>query len=225
MIFHPLLTIPPTSKKPILRNLRILSSNKIVSTIFPWLNTRSVSILFFCLYSNFITLFAAPKIEIIGDNWGDVRTEEIEEVLLTAANLILPYSNQENWPTIRIENSVAGPMVLHNGERKENILSFSTRRTGDGASMFSSLLMNLVIFFVITKKIAHQFAGWRNPFVKWLLFLYWDKWKRRGNELHCTNRILSMLLNLPDTSRQESIWLKKSLMKNSNFGGNNDFRP
>ena len=128
MIFHPLLTIPPTSKKPILRNLGIKGSNKIVSTIFPWLNTRSVFILLFCLYSNFITLFSAPKIEIIGDNWGDVRTEEIKEVLLTAENLILPYSNQENWPTIRIENSVAGPLVLHQrGEKGEYTILLNTK--------------------------------------------------------------------------------------------------
>ena len=58
-------------------------------------------------------MFSRPQIEIIGNNWGDVRTDEIKEVLLTAKDLILPYSNQENWPTLRIENSVAGPMVLH----------------------------------------------------------------------------------------------------------------
>jgi len=91
--------------------------------------------------------------------------------------------------------------------------------------MFSSLLMNLVIFFVIIKKIAHPSAGWRNPFVKWLLFLCWDKWKRLGNEPPCISKTLSMLLNLPDTSKQESIWSMKSLMKNSSFGGENDFHP
>ena len=72
-------------------------------------------------------MFSAPQIEIIGDNWGDVRTEEIKEVLLTAENLILPYSNQENWPTIRIENSVAGPMVLHQrGEKGEYTIFLNT---------------------------------------------------------------------------------------------------
>jgi hypothetical protein len=73
-------------------------------------------------------LFSAPKIEIIGNNWGDVRTEEIEEVLLTAENLILPYSNQGNWPILRIENSVAGPMVLHQrGEKGEYTILLNTK--------------------------------------------------------------------------------------------------
>ena len=73
-------------------------------------------------------MFSAPKIEIIGDNRGDVRTKEIKEVLLTAVDLILPYSNQENLPTLRIENSVAGPMVLHQrGEQGEYTVLLNTK--------------------------------------------------------------------------------------------------
>ena len=128
MIFHPLPIICLATRKLVLPRPRKLQSNKPKGTVLKQPNSSKLFFLFICLPTLCIPLFAKPNIEIRGDNWGKVETKEIELTLLTAANLILPYSGRENWPSLRIENSVAGPMVLHErGDAGEYTILLNTK--------------------------------------------------------------------------------------------------
>jgi len=113
MIFHPLPIIYLVNRKSVLHRPRKLQSNQPKGALLKQPNSSKLFFWFACLPLFCVSGLAVPKLEIRGDNWGNVETTEIKLTLITAAKLILPYSGEENWPTLRIENSVAGPMVLH----------------------------------------------------------------------------------------------------------------
>ena len=92
-----------------------------------WYHLRTL-VLTNCFLLVSISLVALPKIDLLGDNWGNVETAEITEVLNTTASLILPYSSKEDWSRVRIRNSVSGPMVLHErGDAGEYTILLNTR--------------------------------------------------------------------------------------------------
>lgn len=116
------------SRKSLLHRPSKLQSNQPKGALLKQPNSSKLFFWFTYIQFLCIQVLAEPRLEIRGDNWGNIETREIELTLLTTANLILPFSGIKNWPTLRIENSVAGPMVLHQrGEQGEYTILLNTK--------------------------------------------------------------------------------------------------
>ena len=71
-----------------------------------------------------------PKIEIKPNIWGGASTRDIQKVLNSAIRQIWPYAYQKRLPSIKIERSRTGPIVLYRrGEKGEYLVRLDSEKT------------------------------------------------------------------------------------------------
>ncbi len=92
--------------------------------LFPLLSFLIVS--FFCTGEQ----KKIPKIEIKPNVWGGASTRDIQKILHSAMRQIWPYAYQNKLPSIQVERSQTGPIVLYRrGQKGEYLVRLDSEKT------------------------------------------------------------------------------------------------